>query len=166
MDLIDALKSVSGKSPLADYIIQSRFSDMVSESSSVEETTLDDDAKQEIIDAVSKATYNKSGDQAVRELSAVLIDLLDRLALAHESTERDEEDEDEESVNQKLELFRSSLQGARIGDLKCYYTPERLKSMQQSTRASVAVELVNYSTQNGKEPAYIWSLLAQNNGQM
>jgi len=169
MDLIDALHSVSGKSSLADYIIKNRFGDMVSESSSSDiALILDEDERQDIIEAVTRATYNKTGDKAVQELSAVILALLDQLAMSYDANSSKEEDneDDAEATNTQMELFRASLVGARVWDLKHYYTPERLKSMKQETRALVAIELVNYSIENSKEPAYIWALLAQNNGQM
>lgn len=169
MDLKDALMSIAGKSPLADLIIQNRFGDMISESASTPSEELTDDQRETILEAVVSSTYSVKGDKAVRELSSVILNLLDQLAMAHEAAveARDEDGlDDDETTSQKMELFRASIKGARIGDLKCYYTEQMFKTMQHQTRKAVASELVNHATANDKEPAHIWSLLAQNNGQM
>lgn len=166
-ELHAAIASIAGKSELADAIIQRRFGDMVSESAS-STMEMDSEDYDAILDDVLTDQYKEKGDKAVRQLLTVILNLTEQIAELNESKDDDKPSEpvDEEETQKQVEAFRSTLQGSRVGDLRCYYTKALLGQMKKDTRYLVAKVLVEYAVDLKKEPAPLWSSLVQNNGAM
>ena len=169
MSLTDAIESIAGTSELADAIIARRFGDMESLSASQSTTTLTDDQYQDIIDDILANRFDTKNSDGARQLMLVVLRLLDELSSAQDRDQGEEKDHDtevDERNMEKLAQFREAIQGARIGDLRCYYTDSLFKGMKQETRSLVAQALVEYSHSLDKEPYRLWVSLMQNNGIM
>ena len=169
-ELNEAIASILGKSELADAIIKRRFGDMVSESAAVP-VELDEEDYDQILDDVLSDQFNATGEKATRQLLTVVLKLAEQVAELNDQLDALEsdvppQDTSDEERQEQIAKFRESLQGSRVGDLKCYYTKTMLQGLKKETRFLVAKELVEYASSRGKEPAQLWALLAQNNGAM
>lgn len=168
-ELNEAIASILGKSEMADAIIKRRFGDMVSESSAAP-AEIDDEDYDRILDDVLSNQFNASDKEATRQLLAVVVELTEQVADLTDQLESAEKDvsekPDDEEIQRQVSKFRESIQGYRVGDLKCYYTEKLLKSFKKDTRFLVAKELVEYAVSKGKEPSQLWNSLVQNNGAM
>lgn len=174
-DISDAVKSVLGKSPVADDIIRRRYAHMVSESaaSAAPKTAEEYD---ELIDSVIENRFDVTGTNAVRDLLSVILHLTDKIdhledRLIHATNESNDEQDDsntsqKDSENeQQLNNFRELISGARVGDLKLYYNERFLRTIKNNeTRFLLARELVEYAKSQDKTPLDVWSLTVQNNG--
>lgn len=168
MDLNTAIDDLRGISPVADSLIK-RVRDIMVEAAGTDDRSTD---YEEIINTLQNGMkLDLNASRTIDLLSVMVLDLHSQVeALEAENLSMIEKYESKdveasEDLEESIQEFRKSLEGATMGKLYRVYNEKLLKSLQPETRLVISIALVEYAADGlNKTPLSLWSKLANNDG--
>lgn len=169
LDLPEVLASMQGSSPLADALIQRRFGEDFEATAAASATKNGD--YDDILDDVIKHDYDGKGEAAVRQLSTVVLRLVDELAIAQAELSSLRKGDmatelDEEQVAAEVAMFKTHLDGNRVSDLRKHYAEEFFRPLTVRTRCMLATALVEYADHKNNAPSDLWTVIISTSGSL
>jgi hypothetical protein len=165
--LSSIVQRLRGTSPLADALLERRFSNFLSESSNLSS----DAPVDEVLDAVIRNTDLEQ--YSVSDLVNVIATLTDSLLssdnkVAELETLLDAKHEhfDDYSIAESIDTFAKTLVGKKVPDLKNFYTRQIFVRMKKETRTFISSALLDYADSQNKRPADLWITIKTTEGSL
>ena len=118
---------------------------------------------------LSGEPLEEPADDLVEILSHIVLNLYQRtIALEEENADLSNQlalhEQKPEELNNALESFRASLQGAKFKDLVLRYDANYLEQFHPNTRKLITQQIIEYVASIGKDPLVFWTDLVNNDG--